>query len=258
MLRRFEYTDAKSNKFWEISVVGKKVTVRYGRIGTEGQVQVKNYDSPAEAKRAAEKQIAEKVKKGYSEIGTETAKISTARKSARKPESVSDDAVPELIEDRERMQTVVLAGAFRSAIPPKMLKMIEQENDHVFLKGPALYVGYDLDASAMYGTPFGKTEDQRMGFITDFEEVFCSLAPFMKTEFLIYYFTYTGEYTATMWAYRKGALYTAGGWIGDFCRSRSEEAKNDFVDRHHLPLKSGEIEYELSEAMEKALRRIGK
>jgi predicted DNA-binding WGR domain protein len=68
-LRRFEYTDAKSNKFWEVSVAEATVTVRYGRIGTDGQTQVKSYESTAEAMAAAEKQIAEKVKKGYREIG---------------------------------------------------------------------------------------------------------------------------------------------------------------------------------------------
>lgn len=68
MTRRFELTDAKSNKFWEITTSGKTVSVRYGRIGTDGQTQSKAYAAVKDAETAAEKQIAEKVKKGYIEI----------------------------------------------------------------------------------------------------------------------------------------------------------------------------------------------
>ena len=84
--RRFEFIDATSNKFWEVSVAAAAVTVHYGRIGTDGQTKVKSYDSPAEAKAAAEKQIAEKVKKGYHEIGEgETAQpAATAKTPAKK------------------------------------------------------------------------------------------------------------------------------------------------------------------------------
>ena len=34
MAKRYEYKDAKSHKFWEVSVSGKKVNIRYGKIGT--------------------------------------------------------------------------------------------------------------------------------------------------------------------------------------------------------------------------------
>ena len=66
--RYFEYKDAKSKKFWEVSVSGKKVNIRYGKIGTDGQTSLKELDTPAEAKAHAEKQAAGKVKKGYKEV----------------------------------------------------------------------------------------------------------------------------------------------------------------------------------------------
>jgi predicted DNA-binding WGR domain protein len=79
--RRFEFTDAKSNKFWEITVTGKKVTVQFGRIGTDGQAQTKAYATPSAAKMAVEKQVAEKVKKGYREArGTKTKALNPAVK----------------------------------------------------------------------------------------------------------------------------------------------------------------------------------
>ena len=65
--RYFEYKDAKSKKFWEVSVSGKKVNIHYGKIGTDGQTSLKELDTPAEAKAHAEKQAAGKVKKGYKE-----------------------------------------------------------------------------------------------------------------------------------------------------------------------------------------------
>ena len=65
--RMFEYSDDKSNKFQEITVVGKKGSVRYGKIGTEGQNTLKELDAPAEATTHGKKVISEKVKKGYKE-----------------------------------------------------------------------------------------------------------------------------------------------------------------------------------------------
>lgn len=61
----FEFKDAKSSKFWEIETTGQTVTVRYGKIGTEGQTQVKEFGTAAEAADHAAKITAEKVKKGY-------------------------------------------------------------------------------------------------------------------------------------------------------------------------------------------------
>lgn len=63
--RRYEFKDAKSSKFWEIDVSGSTVTVRFGKIGTDGQTTVKEFRTPAEARSHAEKVTAEKVKKGY-------------------------------------------------------------------------------------------------------------------------------------------------------------------------------------------------
>lgn len=61
----YEFKDSKSSKFWEIEVSGGTVTVRYGKIGTDGQTSVKKFKDPGEAKKHAAKITAEKVKKGY-------------------------------------------------------------------------------------------------------------------------------------------------------------------------------------------------
>ena len=67
-LRYFEFKDAHSSKFWEVSVAGSTVTARYGKLGTNGQTSVKELDSPEQAQEHARKQAAGKLKKGYQEI----------------------------------------------------------------------------------------------------------------------------------------------------------------------------------------------
>ena len=67
----FEYTDAVSNKFWEINLKGKQVTLTYGRIGIKNPAQiVKNFKGKSaieDAKKYAEGKIGEKIRKGYLE-----------------------------------------------------------------------------------------------------------------------------------------------------------------------------------------------
>jgi predicted DNA-binding WGR domain protein len=67
--QRFEYVGVGSRKLWEISVSGAEVSVRFGRIGTVGQEQIKSFSDAARAQREADKLITEKLKKGYSEVG---------------------------------------------------------------------------------------------------------------------------------------------------------------------------------------------
>ncbi len=75
-MRRFEYSDAKSDKFWEIAVDGNTYTVRYGRKGTDGQTNTKVFDSPEQAAKKAESAIKSKTKKGYVEVEAEAAPTS--------------------------------------------------------------------------------------------------------------------------------------------------------------------------------------
>lgn len=65
--RYFEYHDDKSHKYWEITIAGTDVTVRFGRIGTPGQTQLKSFPDVAAATKHLDKLIAEKTGKGYEE-----------------------------------------------------------------------------------------------------------------------------------------------------------------------------------------------
>ena len=67
--RRFECVAGTSDKFWEIDVQGSSVTVRFGRNGTTGQSSVKQFAHVVKAEKHAEMMIAEKLRKGYREVG---------------------------------------------------------------------------------------------------------------------------------------------------------------------------------------------
>lgn len=66
--RRFEFIDDKSRKYWEVQLHGKGFTVVYGRIGTAGQTQTKDFPTEEKAQKEYEKLVDEKLKKGYEEI----------------------------------------------------------------------------------------------------------------------------------------------------------------------------------------------
>jgi predicted DNA-binding WGR domain protein/cell wall assembly regulator SMI1 len=61
--RRFEMDE----KFWAIKLDGASFTVKYGKIGTEGQEKTKDFDDEDAAKNEYDKLVAEKTKKGYEE-----------------------------------------------------------------------------------------------------------------------------------------------------------------------------------------------
>jgi predicted DNA-binding WGR domain protein len=66
--REFQLVEGTSSKFWAIQLEGKAFEVTFGRIGTAGQNQRKEFKSAGEALKAHDKLIAEKVAKGYAEV----------------------------------------------------------------------------------------------------------------------------------------------------------------------------------------------
>jgi predicted DNA-binding WGR domain protein len=67
-MRRFEFTEGTSNKFWEIDVHGKEVTVRFGRIDSNGQTQTKVFTDDTAARKHADKLVKQRTRKGYTAI----------------------------------------------------------------------------------------------------------------------------------------------------------------------------------------------
>src|SRR5438067_1680383 len=92
--REFQFTEGGSQKFWAIEVDGPRFTVQFGRLGTAGQTQTKEFPSDAEAQKAADKLIAEKTKKGYAEVGTAASPAAAPGEAAPKKTAAPAPAAP--------------------------------------------------------------------------------------------------------------------------------------------------------------------
>ncbi len=71
-MKRFIYQDEKSHKFWAVEQQGNELHISWGKVGTNGQSQVKSFADAAAAEKAEQRLIAEKVKKGYEEENVTT------------------------------------------------------------------------------------------------------------------------------------------------------------------------------------------
>ena len=61
MTRKYlEYSSGASNKFWAIELNGTSHTVTFGRIGTDGQSQVKKFTTNELAKKPFDKLLSQK------------------------------------------------------------------------------------------------------------------------------------------------------------------------------------------------------
>jgi predicted DNA-binding WGR domain protein len=64
-----EFEEGTSSKFWRARVEGKTLYVNYGKIGSAGQTQVKDFGDGSGAQKEYDKLVREKRKKGYVESG---------------------------------------------------------------------------------------------------------------------------------------------------------------------------------------------
>lgn len=90
--RSLVFADGSSNKFWKIELDGSSHTVTFGRVGTNGQTQTKDFGSDDEAKKSYDKLVAEKIKKGYVDEaggGASTAAASTTTATAKPAKAAS-------------------------------------------------------------------------------------------------------------------------------------------------------------------------
>ncbi len=72
---RYECKVGDASKFWEPEVRGKKLIVRFGKIGSASQTNEKTFASKAEATRERDRLVREKIKKGYVLVGGENGEI---------------------------------------------------------------------------------------------------------------------------------------------------------------------------------------
>ena len=70
-MRRFEFVEGSSSKFWVPELQGNTFIVTYGRIGTAGQRKEKAFPDEESARREYERKVAEKLREGYKEVSAE-------------------------------------------------------------------------------------------------------------------------------------------------------------------------------------------
>jgi predicted DNA-binding WGR domain protein len=66
--REYQFVEGTSKKFWAIELDGTKHIIQFGRIGSAGQSQTKEFKTPEQAQKAYEKLVHEKVGKGYHRV----------------------------------------------------------------------------------------------------------------------------------------------------------------------------------------------
>ncbi|ENQ9332666.1 WGR and DUF4132 domain-containing protein [Escherichia coli] len=111
-MRHFIYQDEKSHKFWAVEQQGNELHISWGKVGTNGQSQIKSFADAAAAAKAELKLIAEKTKKGYVEnasanvhippITKATPEVETSPESKNQRPWLADDAVIRLTDDINR------------------------------------------------------------------------------------------------------------------------------------------------------------
>jgi len=86
--RRFEMTDGDTRYFWEVETTGSKQKIRFGTF----EDKEKAFEDDDEARENSEKKIAEKLSKGFKEIGGSGGAAASKKKSPFADEEDEDDA----------------------------------------------------------------------------------------------------------------------------------------------------------------------
>lgn len=77
-LRRFEFRQGRSNKYWEAWTESSIAVTHWGRMGTDGQFQRKNFSNNFSAEAYVRKMVNDKLAKGYKEVFPVPGKTVTA------------------------------------------------------------------------------------------------------------------------------------------------------------------------------------
>ncbi len=169
---RYELSDGKSNKFWEVRQEGRAYRVRFGRIGSTGQEQRKELDSEKACRDAVKKKISEKLGKGYRNAGSPPSVLWTAvGRGDASPASVREQIAAGADPNESRDGVCLLERAIDSREEEVALALLDAGADPAALSSQALNpiwavctgrldvvrafvgAGAPIDAEAFMGTP---------------------------------------------------------------------------------------------------------
>jgi predicted DNA-binding WGR domain protein len=147
-----EFEEGTSSKFWRARVEGKTLYVNYGKIGTNGQTQVKDFADHAGAVKEYEKLIRDKRKKGYVDAGE-----GAGRQDEDEDEDLEDEDEEQEEEAEERPRRRGGAAARAEAAPAARgggLKLVleagaRRVETELFLDGKRVR----MDATESYASP---------------------------------------------------------------------------------------------------------
>jgi|GEM_PF-1493508 len=170
----YEFKDKSSSKFWEVETKGKKVTVRFGKIGTDGQVTVKSFATPFEAAMYAAKAESEKTKKGYKQARPNTVGKATKRVTPKSKTVRAAKAADRPAEDAEMSADITIRFALTKGEGhfPDITQFSDAELRDM-KSCVALSICWDPDAA-------GLDEDTK---ITGAEILYDGLSPLPREEF---------------------------------------------------------------------------
>lgn len=154
---RFELSEGTSHKFWEIERDKKRLEIRFGRIGTEGQALTKSFSTPLVAAKAMVKLAEEKRRKGYKAVSSAPAKAATATAASKATKAKA------------------AATALDETSLLKPIGRVWSESNYVAL------VAVDGAAASAYRYPFDEDEKGHL----DFDETIDGPLPIGKAKGLI-------------------------------------------------------------------------
>lgn len=105
-----EFAEGTSSKFWRARVENGTLFVNYGKIGSAGQTQVKDFGDAGAAQREYDKLVREKRKKGYVDSGGGAAAVDE--------DEVDDETYADDEDDDDAPAIVPKAAARAAAKPP--------------------------------------------------------------------------------------------------------------------------------------------
>ncbi len=166
----FEFKDGSSSKFWEITLGDKAYSVRFGKIGSDGQTSAKSFKSAGEARAEYDKLVAEKTKKGYKLVRGEApgGALPVHARNEKLEAAIAadlDNADAYLVyadwlqsQNDPRGELIVLQHASKK---PAAKKLLEQNKEHFWGK---MWEAQDMLERYPY-SPLGRETAWRWGYL---------------------------------------------------------------------------------------------
>jgi uncharacterized protein (TIGR02996 family) len=136
-MKRFDL----ASKFWEAETKGNDLRIRFGKLGSQGQLKLKTLASPAAAEAEMAKVIAEKLKKGYVEAGGKKTASVVKKVSGVKP-----------------TQLKITELSVTGSSSPRLTALVDDEHGHVAIGiGNGAYASSDGKRFYRRQEPSGNT-----------------------------------------------------------------------------------------------------